>query len=209
MTNTGKNVKMLCKIVKEKKVKVNKNINYEYLIGILWNMGHKCAREMMLKIANMEDVIQVKILDLKGNYDQFVLDCYKGDDEAYQDGYIYEKIKDMNIDKKQIVVFVFKVDNPTYIKSEDGKIQCVEARKVKQRIRNEYANKIDNYFFDNLIHISDNVEESKKTLETVNKYKKFTIGNYIRKGYQPIIENTNINRKNTYVSLLKELRDEE
>ena len=77
-------------------------------------MGNKYAREMMLKIAIMEDVIQVKVLDLGEKYEQFVLDCYKGDEEAYEGGYIYDKIKNMNTDNKKIVVFVFKVDNPTY-----------------------------------------------------------------------------------------------
>ena len=50
----------------------------------------------MLKIAIMEDVLQVKILDLGKDYEQFVLDCYEGDEEAYDGGYIYEKIKNMN-----------------------------------------------------------------------------------------------------------------
>ncbi len=70
---------------------------------------------------------------------------------------------------KKVIVFVFKVDNPTYQQDEDGKIQCIEARQVKQRIRGEYATKIDGYFFDNLIHISDNVEESKKILKDIIK----------------------------------------
>ena len=78
-------------------MQVVKNLNSEYPIGILWNMGNKYAREMMLKIAIMEDVLQVKILDLGQDYEQFVLDCYQGDEEAYEGGYIYEKIKNMNI----------------------------------------------------------------------------------------------------------------
>lgn len=45
-------------------MQVVKNHNSEYPIGILWNMENKYAREMMLKIAIMEDVLQVKILDL-------------------------------------------------------------------------------------------------------------------------------------------------
>ncbi len=189
-------------------MKVHKNYNSEYPVGILWNMGNKYAREMMVKIAIMEDVVQVKILDLGDKYDQFVLDCYKGDEEAYQDGYIYKKIKNMNIDNKRIVVFIFKVDNPTYVKSEDGKVQCIEARKVKQRIRTEYATKIDDYFFDNLIHVSDDVEEARKTLEIVNNYEEFTIENYVRKGYKPIIKDDNKNQSKSYISFLKELRAE-
>ena len=85
-----------------------------YPVGILWNMGNKYAREMMLKIAIMQDVIQVRVYDLKDKYDSFVLDCYKGDDEAFQDGYIYEKIKNMkSTDDTRAIVFIVKIDNPT------------------------------------------------------------------------------------------------
>ena len=189
-------------------MRINRSCDSEYPIGILWNMGNKYAREMMLKIAIMEDVIQVKILDLGEKYEQFVLDCYKDDEEAYDGGYIYDKIKNMDTDNKRIVVFVFKIDNPTYKKSEDGKIQCIEARGVKQKIRDEYAKKIDGYFFDNLIHISDNIEEAKRTLETVNEYEKFTIGNYIRKGYKPILKGKDDIKNKSYISFLKELRDD-
>lgn len=59
-----------------------------YSIGILWNMGNKFAREMILKITIMQDVIQARVYDLKDEYDTFVLACYKGDDGAFQDGYI-------------------------------------------------------------------------------------------------------------------------
>lgn len=189
-------------------MQVIKNYDSEYPVGILWNMGNKYAREMMLKIAIMEDVIQVKVLDLGKKYEQFVLDCYKGDEEAYEGGYIYDKIKNMNTDNKKIVVFVFKVDNPTYQKSEDGKIQCIEARKVKQKIRAEYASKIDGYFFDNLIHISDNIEESKRTLDTINNYEEYTIKDYVRRGYKAIIKEKNKKRSKSYVSFLKELKED-
>ncbi len=189
-------------------MQVIKNYDSEYPVGILWNMGSKYAREMMLKIAIMEDVIQVKILDLGEKYEQFVLDCYKGDEEAYEGGYIYDKIKNMNINNKKIVVFVFKIDNPTYQKSEDGEIQCIEARKVKQKIRAEYAPKIDSYFFDNLIHISDNIEESKRTLDTINNYEEYTIRDYVRKGYKPIIKEKNKKKSKSYVSFLKELKED-
>ena len=208
MTKLQQNDTILCKIKKGDTMQVIKNYNSEYPVGILWNMGNKYAREMMLKIAIMEDVLQVRILDLGEKYEQFVLDCYKGDDEAYEGGYIYEKIKNMNTNNKKIIVFVFKVDNPTYQQGEDGKIQCIEARQVKQRIRGEYAPKIDGYFFDNLIHISDNVEESKRTLNTVNEYEEHTIGDYVRRGYKSILKQSKKYKNKSYVSFLEDLREE-
>lgn len=40
-------------------MRISKKFSSEYPVGILWNMGSKYARGMMLKIAIMEDVIQV------------------------------------------------------------------------------------------------------------------------------------------------------
>ena len=189
-------------------MEVHKSYDNEYPVGILWNMGNKCAREIMLRIAILEEVVQVKVLDLGNLYEQFVLECYEGDTEAYDGGYIYEKVKNMNANNSRIVAFVLQIDNPTYKKDENGKIQCIEARKVKQRIREEYAPKINGYFFDNLIHISDNVEESRKTLEVLNRYGKFTIENYVRKGCEPIIEKFANNSEQSYINFLKKLRED-
>lgn len=194
-------------------MQIVENRTSEYSVGILWNMGIKYAREMMLKIAIMEDVIQVRVYDLKDKYADFVLDCYKGDEEAYDGGYIYEKIENMKANKNQIVAFVLKIDNPTYKTDSNGKLQCIEARKVKQRIRDEYASKIDGYFFDNLIHMSDDLEEMQRTLQLLNKYKDYSTIDYVRKGYQPIMKNGDSKcqkqEKRTYIELLKGLRDEE
>lgn len=189
-------------------MEVHKYNENEYPVGILWNMGNKYAREIMLRIAIMEQVIQVKVLNLGDLYEQFVLDCYEGDTEAYDGGYIYEKIKNMDTNNNKIIAFVLQVDNPTYQKDESGKIQCVEARKVKQRIRQEYAPKVNGYFFDNLIHISDNVEEARKVLEVLKRYGKFTVENYIRKGYKPIIERFNDSSEQSYISLLEKLKED-
>jgi len=192
-------------------MQVSKNKETIYPIGILWNMGNQYSREMMLKIAIMQDVIQVRVYDLKDSYAAFVLDCYRGDDEAFQDGYIYDKITNMkNTNNTKAVVFILKIDSPTYkLNEENGINQCLEARKVKQQIRDEYSRKIDGYFFDNLIHMSDNEEESQRVLGILHKYEEYVIEDYIRKGYHPIIKRTNVNENKSYISLLEKLRGEE
>ena len=190
------------------KSSVNETI---YPVGILWNMGNKYAREMMLKIAIMQDVIQVRVYDLKDKYDSFVLDCYQGDDEAFQDGYIYEKIKNMkSTDDTRVIVFIVKIDNPTYkINEENGISQCIESRRLKQQIRDEYSSKIDGYFFDNLIHMSDNEEEAKRVLNILTKYEEFVEEDYIRKGYRPIIKGVKVKDNKTYTGLLEKLKGDE
>ena len=156
-------------------MQVVKNHNSEYPIGILWNMGNKYAREMMLKIAIMEDVLQVKILDLGKDYEQFVLDCYEGDEEAYDGGYIYEKIKNVfeNIeqlnelevlrlkddvlnDKDEIFSILDYINTCFYNKminniskaeKYNNCIQAVEEAKTRLRRNSNYDMTIDNLLF--------------------------------------------------------------
>lgn len=124
---------------------------------------------------------------------------------------IYEKIRNMkSTNNTKAVVFVVKIDNPTYrFNQENGISQCIETRKVKQQIRDEFADKIDGYFFDNLIRMSDNEEESKRVLSILEKYEDYVEEYYIRKGYEPIIKRTNIKDNKSYISLLEKLKGEE
>lgn len=193
-------------------MQISKKSQITYPIGILWNMGQEYAREMMLKIAIMDDVIQVRIMDLQDMYEHFVYDCYSDDEEALDGGYIYDKINTMNINSRRIVVFVVKIDNPTFQINEQGKKQCIEAREIKKKIRAEYADKIDGYFFDNLIHMSDNEEEMEKTRSVVDKYSKYTIGDYIRRGYEGVlqdVESNKIKRETIYTRILNKLKNNE
>jgi len=187
-------------------MKISKNEEVIYPIGILWNMGNKFAREIVLKININQDVIQVREYDLKDRYDEFVLDCYRGDNEAYQDGYIYEKIKNMKAtNNTKVIAFVVQIDEPTYVINQtNGNKQCMEARKIKQQIRGEYASKIEGYFFDNLIHISDNEEETQRVQSVLEKYEDYLKEDYVRKGYQPIIKRINSKEDKSYISLLKD-----
>ena len=68
------------------------------------------------------------------------------------------------------------------------------------------------YFFDNLIHISDNVDEIKRTFQVLNKYDSYTIEDYVRKGYISILkkkDSNDVKNDKTYIELLKGLKDED
>ena len=152
-----------------------KNDNILYSIGILWNKGNEYADEIISKIYQYVKLLEVRKYDLKEVYDTFVLDCYKGDDEAFLDGYIYDKIKNMkNAVNNKIVLFVAQINNPTYkLNVENGILQCVEIRNIKHKIREQYSTKIDGYFFDNLIHMTDNDEEYQRVSNVIQNYNNY------------------------------------
>ena len=99
-----------------------KNVDALYSIGILWNMGTKYADEIISEISQSVKLLKVRKYDLKEIYDTFVIDCYKGDDEAFLDGYIYDKIKNMkNAGNNKIFLFIVQINNPTYkLNTENG-----------------------------------------------------------------------------------------
>ena len=152
-----------------------KNGDALYSIGILWNMGIKYANEIISEISQSVKLLDVRKYNLKEIYDDFVIDCYKGDDEAFLDGYIYDKIKNMkNAGNNKIFLFIVQINNPTYkLNKENGIIQCVEIRNIKRKIREQYAKRIDGYFFDNLIHMTDNDEEYQRVINVIENYNNY------------------------------------
>ena len=46
----------------------------------------------------------------------------------------------------------------------------METKFIKQKIREKYSNKINGYFFDNLIHITDNEDEYNNMQRILPKY---------------------------------------
>lgn len=144
-------------------------------VGIIWNKGYKLYKEILEDINIMQEVVIARSYNLSSEYEQFILDCYLGDEEAYQDGYIYDKIRSMSDEKlREIIVFAIKIENPTYkFNLENNNIQCEQTREIKKYIRNKYSLQIDGYFFDNLIHISDNDEETLKMLEVICKKREY------------------------------------
>lgn len=163
--------------IKRKMISMNENAEIEklYSIGIVWNMGNKFADEIVLKVAQSFEVIDIKKYDLGDVYENFVLDCYKDDDEAFLEGYIYEKIKNMKrANNNKIVLFLVKITEPTYkLNVENGNYQCAEIKSVKYKIREEFSSKIEGYFFDNLIHMTDNVEEYERVNNVIKKYNQY------------------------------------
>ena len=156
---------------------MDKNINSKelYSIGIVWNMGNEFADEIISEIARLSELLNVRKYDLKGRYDDFVLDCYKGDDEAFLEGYIYEKIKNMkSATNNKVVLFLVKINNPTYkLNGENGIYQCTEIKAIKYKIREEFSAEIEGYFFDNLIHMTDNMEEYERISNVIENYDEY------------------------------------
>lgn len=189
-----------------------KKRDYEEVIepvGILWNVSDKFARNIIMELAVKYPITQIQLYDLNGEYEKFVEEIYKGDVPDFR---IKQKLEHMSVEaKKSIVVFALEVKNPQYHVEERKKHQsCIEIDELKSNIRKNYSNRVENYFFDIILHMTDNDEEKESTLNILNKYSKCCKKNYTRKGYEPIImfENNeeNIKQCEWCTDILKDLK---
>lgn len=114
---------------------------------------------------------QIVIYDLSNVYDKFIYECYQHDEDVMSDGYIDEKIDRLLKDSyHQVVAFTIEIQNPTYQYNSKGNKRCLQARTTKNRIRKEFSTKVSNYFLDNIMHLSDNKEETELLVDVLNKY---------------------------------------
>lgn len=153
-----------------------------YALGILWSSSKEISKELLINISNNYNIEDIKIFDLKDRYSDFIFDCYQEDEEVMSDGYIDEKIERLLKDKNsQIVTFSIEIENPIFVfNKSNNKKQCIQARKIKEFLRNKYSGKIKEYFLDNIIHLSDNERETELLEEVFNKYNYFVIKKYER-----------------------------
>lgn len=166
---------------------ISKNKEVFTAVGILWSSCKEFSKELLLKLAVEYKLIQICIYDLGDKYKEFIYDCYREDEEVMSDGYIDEKIIRLLQDTNtQIVAFAIEIENPQYkLNVQNSKLQCRQARIIKEKLRGQYSEKIYRYFLDNIIHLSDNQEESELLREVLSKHQEYVKASYIRKGAEP------------------------
>lgn len=154
--------------------------------GILWSSCKGLYKEILMKLASSYNIEQVVIYNLKNSYANFIIGCYQHDEDVMSDGYIDEKINRLlQDDNTMIVAFTLAIANPQYRYSSKGILQCIQARMLKESVRKDFSNKIDNYFLDNIIHMADNSDESRILERLFNQYEKYAIKGCLFEEYDP------------------------
>lgn len=112
----------------------------------------------------------------------------------------------------QVVAFTIEIQNPIYQYDLMGNKQCTQARTTKDKIRREFSTKIPNYFLDNIMHLSDNKEETELLVEVLNKYNIYAKKGYLRKGNESKYAHQLFKKQyNTYLKVVNsiDIKDEE
>jgi hypothetical protein len=139
-------------INKTSEIFINKGI---YFPIILWPPVNNFFDEIEEKISKKYKIIKSIDLFFDKDFDRFVEEIYQIDDiESWK---IKKKMKGMSNYQKNIRVIYIDIVNPKYRKkSINGHDISIVVEKIKRKYRAEYANKVDNYFYDIIIHIGDN-----------------------------------------------------
>lgn len=136
---------------------------YENFSGIIWGPAFQYYEEILEEIKKIDPTLKILSkniikFDNEYEYKSFLNGIYHIDDIE-----IWKVNKKFEYTKKELTIcfFKFQLLYPNYRKKfKTGKPISQKVELIKKEIRNKYAKKIDNYFYDIILHIADNEEQS-------------------------------------------------
>lgn len=140
-------------------------------LGILWNTVMPIKEEVLADISQLCKVIEIFELNLAGNYEEFVRNLYLHMDiEKWKIDKKIEAMYNCN-DKKDVIVLIMDFsDSAAYYHQSKQRQVYQNLETCKLFIRNKYSEKIPEYFYDNVFHMTDDEEELKLNLIVINKF---------------------------------------
>lgn len=138
--------------------------------GILWGPAIKYNKEINDIFDKYSRPVFSFGLNLGEYYDDFVYDIYQNEDTARWK--IDKKVEHMrNSPNKDVKVIFFDIDtSKTYFHEKKGYSVFSNVEHMKEEVRSTYKDKIDDYFFDIIFHLTDNHKELDYTAEVLKNY---------------------------------------
>ena len=140
-------------------------------IGILWNSMDAFLEEAINDIQTFASVTDVISIDFKDKFSDFISKIYpyKGE-EKWKLEYKISHMFNQYANNKINIIFM-NIDNENKIFVPRKKLYIYEdVEKLKMYIREKYRNKINNYAYDNIYHMTDDEDEYKITIELIINY---------------------------------------
>jgi len=130
-----------------------------YFYGIVWPTAISEFQNMLNFIEEDERVqLQNNIIIDVDDLESFVWDVYEADSQV-RDWTLKKKIQSIETDHSEIGLVILYVPSPNFIfKNNDRYSQTTDS--LKNDIRKDFKANIDEYIYDNIIHISDNYEQN-------------------------------------------------
>tara|TARA_B100001094_G_C18188302_1_gene805382 strand:- start:891 stop:1838 length:948 start_codon:yes stop_codon:yes gene_type:complete len=152
-----------------KKLEIMNNVGH-YFVFTLWDSSKIFHEEILNKIRQKTEVLsRSKIQTSTLEYNKIVSSIYEIDD--IEENRIAKKLENMP-NATKLTIIRAHIWNPTFRKkNKNPKVDiCVEIEDIKKQIREEYKEKIVNYYYDNIIHAGDNFEHSEHIMRVFNNH---------------------------------------
>ncbi|HHV96231.1 MAG TPA: ParB N-terminal domain-containing protein [Clostridiaceae bacterium] len=142
-----------------------------YFVATLWPPVQEYFDDITKELGQEYIILSVK--DYTFQNDQEFAATIKGlyavDD--IEDWKIDKKIEYMRDYDKKIRVITFDIGDPEFrAKTRNNKPISMEVERIKKKYREKYSKKIDNYFYNIIMHIGDNYEHSEHMMKTMKKF---------------------------------------
>lgn len=140
-------------------------------LGILWNTVHPMKEEVLKDICILGDLIEYHDLNLEKDYERFVREIYEQDQIATWK--VDKKLETMfaSTDARKVCVFIVDISTDEIYFHPYKKTNVFKnIEEMKVSIREKYKNKVNVYFFDNIMHLTDDENEYERDLEVVQKF---------------------------------------
>ncbi len=158
-------------IIKRKKEKIFREKGIYFQV-ILWPPVDKYFDEIEEDIKKHYNVLKSYDINFpnRNSFKNFVFEIYESDDiEKWK---IEKKLKGFENHKLNVKIIEIEIINPKFRKKDlNNHDISQEVEKIKKYYRNKYKNKIDNYFYDIIMHIGDNYSHTREIAKVLEKYK--------------------------------------
>ena len=144
-----------------------------FFYAILWPPAKEHFSEIKEHIKNNYEIISERTVDLKNNFDSIVEEVYKVDN--IEDWKLEKKIKSMKESTASREVMIMKIDLfSSEFRKKTNSPECeiaIDAERIKCEVRGNYRDKVNKYFYDIIIHMSDNYLHVDHIRDVFRKYK--------------------------------------
>ena len=135
---------------------------------ILWPPAHQIFDEIENDIRKKFKVLKSYTKDISKDPKRIVFDIYASDDIAAWK--IEKKLAGFRNYPQMIRVIEIDIPSPRFRKKEINNHDiCIEVEKIKSEFRQKYKSKIENYFYDIIMHIGDNFHHTREIAKVLNE----------------------------------------
>ena len=157
--------------IKEYKTKTFEELNLFFYV-ILWPPARQYFSEIKNHIQRDHEVMSQDLINLDQNFEPIMREIYAIDNIA--EWKLEKKLNSIKESTSNREIMILKIDLfSTKFRSKTNFPEreiSIDAEKIKREVRKDYRNKINKYFYDIIIHMSDNYLHVDHIKQVFRKY---------------------------------------